>query len=201
MQGHRVLGFVALVAVVCDLVAPQQRAEGLQLRTPQPEFVTTSTLEASSPPLATVLGGPLAFAHTPLPPPCVAASACSCLCSERNDTASVHARHLLPHCRSSMECWTCAEGRSAAVASRPNAAVVIPYSFDRNRVRIMHQKQPLSAYLKDMTLALRLVLSLRRVRTVLPIFLCLSGERRSQYERLFTSLGVSRAVSLDSHAA
>jgi hypothetical protein len=65
----------------------------------------------------------------------------------------------------------------------------------------MHQKQPLSAYLKDMTLALRLVLSLRRVRTVLPIFLCLSGERRSQYERLFTSLGVSRAVSLDSHAA
>ena len=71
------------------------------------------------------------------------------------------------------------------------ASIAIVYGFNRTRVRYMLARQPISSYLKDMTLALRLVLSLRAVRTALPIQLLVSGERHAEYESLFTAQGVA----------
>lgn len=54
----------------------------------------------------------------------------------------------------------------------------------------MLKDAPFASYLKDMALALRLVLSLRHVGTRLPVQLVVSGERHSRYEELFVAQGV-----------
>jgi hypothetical protein len=70
-----------------------------------------------------------------------------------------------------------------------NAAVVMFYGYAPAHVRVNRQT-PLKQYLGDMMLLLRLVLSLRRVGTTLPMHLYLSGERHAKYERLFQQQGV-----------
>ena len=63
------------------------------------------------------------------------------------------------------------------------------YGYAPAHVRVNRQT-PLKQYLGDMMLLLRLVLSLRRVGTTLPMHLYLSGERHAKYERLFQQQGV-----------
>ena len=52
------------------------------------------------------------------------------------------------------------------------------------------QQTPLAAYLRDMILTVRLVLSLRAVGTALPVKLLAGGERHARFERVLTGLGV-----------
>ena len=72
-----------------------------------------------------------------------------------------------------------------------NAAVTLFYGYLPAHVRArQHRLTPLKQYLGDMLLLLRLVLSLRRVGTSLPMHLYLSGDRHAKYERLFEEQGV-----------
>jgi alpha-N-acetylglucosamine transferase len=72
-----------------------------------------------------------------------------------------------------------------------NAAVTLFYGYSPAHVRArQHRLTPLKQYLGDMLLLLRLVLSLRRVGTSLPMHLYLSGDRHAKYERLFEEQGV-----------
>jgi len=68
--------------------------------------------------------------------------------------------------------------------------IAIIYGFERKRVRYNIKDTTLAAYLKDMTFIMRLVLSLRRVQTRLPIRLFVSGERHQPFEARLAELGV-----------
>ena len=72
-----------------------------------------------------------------------------------------------------------AEGvaRSSAAVPTSSAAVVIVYGFDRQRVRKWYSAEPRRSQLNSMTNAFRLVLSLRRVGTTLPIHMLQFGEK------------------------
>ena len=62
--------------------------------------------------------------------------------------------------------------------------------FDPARVRPTFAADPFGSYHLNMLLGLRLVLSLRRVATTLPVTLLASGGRLSKWEELFIRLGV-----------
>ena len=123
---------------------------------------------------------------------CDPEGACSCMCTEhRNDAYSAQQRQLLPPCRSGKACGSCAKGRTHRVQEhRSSFAIAIVYAYEPRYVRDLYRQMPLGQYLRDTMLMVRLVLSLRRVKTTLPIHLYLSGERREKYERLFRALGV-----------
>eukprot|EP00966_Prymnesium_polylepis_P212812 4928748-Prymnesium_polylepis.1 len=120
---------------------------------------------------------------------CTPAVACSCMCSEHRDPYSVARRALLPRCRSGEACRGCTAVQQQH-SSYAGAAIVIVYAYKPDRVRSLYQQAPLGQYLKDMMLIVRLVLSLRRVGTTLPIHLLLAGERREKFERILRELGV-----------
>ena len=58
-----------------------------------------------------------------------------------------------------------------------SASIVLVYGFYRDRVRTWYTADPMRSYLNAMRLMFRLVLSLQRVRTTLPIHLLPSGDR------------------------
>lgn len=104
----------------------------------------------------------------------------SCLCSElRLNTSS---KVPLPACRPTVACGRAASKRPVfgAAGAAGNATIAILYGFQRERTRNSFTRAPLASYLKDMTLIMRLVLSLRAVDTALPIQLlvtrCGNGE-------------------------
>ena len=69
---------------------------------------------------------------------------------------------------------------------------VVAYSHDPKLVRYWYASDPFRSYLNSMRLICRLVLSLRAVRTALPIHLLLSGERHAGFEAaLVRRLGVA----------
>jgi hypothetical protein len=70
------------------------------------------------------------------------------------------------------------------------AAIAIFYSYHRRSVRYLYRDHPFKSYLKDITLAMRAVLSLRLVGTKLPIRLYVSGERQPRYEAAFAAQGI-----------
>ena len=135
----------------------------------------------------------------------------SCRCVEAggalHSVAHGH-RWRLPKCSAVREC----RGSESLAQPPPpkSAAIVIIYSFNRSRVRYTYhhtlgdnassileslraysgQQTPLAAYLRDMILTVRLVLSLRAVGTVLPVKLLAGGERHARFERVLTGLGV-----------
>lgn len=121
---------------------------------------------------------------------CGATAACSCLCSERRDADSVKKRLLLPRCRAGPACGNCASPQPSRARQARNAAVALFYGYVPAHVRVHNRQTPLKQYLGDMMLLLRLVLSLRRVGTSLPVHLYLSGDRHAKYERLFEEQGV-----------
>jgi len=101
----------------------------------------------------------------------------------------------LPRARATLLCDADPDVHGAMLATLGDrdarTSIAIVYGFNRTRVRYILAKTPFASYLKDMTLALRLVLSLRAVGTTLPIKMLLSGERHEQYERLFEAQGVT----------
>ncbi|EOD07381.1 hypothetical protein EMIHUDRAFT_195122 [Emiliania huxleyi CCMP1516] len=120
----------------------------------------------------------------------------SCLCSElRLNTSS---KVPLPACRPTVACGRAASKRSVfgAAGAAGNATIAILYGFQRERTRNSFTRAPLASYLKDMTLIMRLVLSLRAVDTALPIQLLVSGERHRRFEARLAARGVKiRGVS------
>ena len=75
---------------------------------------------------------------------------------------------------------------------------VVAYSHDPKLVRYWYAGDPFRSYLNSLRLISRLVLSLRAVRTLLPIHLLLSGERHAGFEAALTrQLGVN-ILSTDS---
>ena len=113
------------------------------------------------------------------------------MCSERRDPYSVKQRLNLPLCRSGTACKSDCAVRWRAFSLQPakTAAIVLLYGFDERHTRST-DNNPLREYLRDMMLMLRLVLSLRRVGTTLPIHLYMAGQRYAKYESPFRELGV-----------
>ena len=101
---------------------------------------------------------------------CHLATACSCMCSERRDPYSVKQRLNLPHCRPGAACKSDCAVRWRAISLQPakTVAIVLLYGFDARHTRST-DNNPFREYLRDMMLMLRLVLSLRRVGTTLPV--------------------------------
>jgi hypothetical protein len=79
-----------------------------------------------------------------------------------------------------------AGGRTTAVS----AAIALVLGFNRSHVRPPFQRDPLTSYRDSAQLALRCVLSLRRVGTQLPTHLLVSGERDPETEQSFAVKGV-----------
>ena len=71
-----------------------------------------------------------------------------------------------------------------------SASIVLVYGFYRDRVRTWYTADPMRSYLNAMRLMFRLVLSLRRVRTTLPIHLLPSGDRFEPFEQWLRAHGV-----------
>ena len=92
------------------------------------------------------------------------------MCSERRDPYSVKQRLNLPLCRSGAACKSDCADRWRAFSLQPakTAAIVLLYGFDERHTRST-DNNPFREYLRDMMLMLRLVLSLRRVGTTLPV--------------------------------
>lgn len=115
------------------------------------------------------------------------------MCSEVHDPYSVRQRQFLPQCHAGAACHNCdGTGRPSAARQQPaapTAAIVLFYGFDDEHLRRTNSR-PLSQYLKDMMLMLRLVLSLRRVGTALPVRLYMAGQRFAKYEVPFRRLHV-----------
>ena len=110
----------------------------------------------------------------------------SCLCSElRLNTSS---KVPLPACRPTVACGRAASKRPVfgAAGAAGNATIAILYGFQRERTRNSFTRAPLASYLKDMTLIMRLVLSLRAVDTALPIQLLVTRWLRKR-RRLHTT--------------
>ena len=96
---------------------------------------------------------------------------------------------MLPRCHAGPGCGNCASPQPSRARPARDAAVVMFYGYVPRHVRTNRQT-PLKQYLGDMMLLLRLVLSLRRVGTSLPMHLYLSGDRHAKYERPFEEQGV-----------
>ena len=125
------------------------------------------------------------------PRSCLPRSACACICSSP-EPVQIAAEVSLPACRLGLACRQCPAAR-AVITPPSSVAIVIAYGFHRETVRVYHQSKPLAQYLGDMTMILRLVLSLRRVNTRIPINVYLSGERRAAYEEVLRGAGVDIA--------
>jgi hypothetical protein len=115
----------------------------------------------------------------------------SCICSEFGSTRTDEQRSRLPSCVASAACdatqWS---GPAFREEHAHRTSIGIFFGFNRSRVRHVFSSQPFASYLKDIALAMRLVLSLRRVNTRLPIQLHISGERHERYEQKFLEQGV-----------
>lgn len=122
---------------------------------------------------------------------CSARLPSSCICFEHGHLRTQHQLAELPSCVATA---ACSEPQQDGPAFRERrdlrTAIGIFFGFNRKRVRYVLGPQPFASYLKDITLAMRLVLSLRRVGTQLPIQLHVSGERHARYEAKFVELGV-----------
>ena len=122
--------------------------------------------------------------------------ASSCKCSDLN-LRVMPAVMKLPSCIPTPQCqWSSGSSATSASAHRldatqheaPTAAgaaassdsattsIVLVYGFHRDRVRPWYKADPIRSYLNSMRLMFRLVLSLRRVGTTLPIHLMPMGE-------------------------
>jgi hypothetical protein len=84
---------------------------------------------------------------------------------------------------------------SASAEGGGSSSIVLVLGFNRTLVRHIYIRDPLRSYENHVRLLTRLVLSLRRVRTRLPIHVLVSGERHAEGERILTGLGVIAAGS------
>lgn len=82
----------------------------------------------------------------------------------------------------------------ATLATSMRASIVLVMGFEFSNVRQMFAADPWGSYYSSMLAAIRLVLSLRRVQTTLPITLLVSGERKPEWESLLLKLGVNIIV-------
>lgn len=123
-----------------------------------------------------------------------------CVCSY--NTTERHER--LPRCIPSASCakyaepmgvldsWgTLASDALLDDAIKQSSTFLIVYNFQREHVRYWYRADPFRSYLNSMRLISRLIISLRRVGTQLPIHLLMSGERHAGFEQqLVERLGV-----------
>ena len=139
-----------------------------------------------------------------LPDPC-SRQASDCVCSGTSKHAYNHpstAQFLSQQCMPGSACFAHAPlGRQAGLARRSShgdhlkASIVLVMDFDPRNVRPAFLRNPWGSYYLNMLTALRLILSLKRVGTRLPITLIVSGERKPEWEALF----VDRALPDPNH--
>ena len=136
--------------------------------------------------------------------------AADCICSQESATA--YNRSWLPpdlfeHCVPGPECFrdtseassyssphhaTRARTRAAnAQAAAVRASIVLVMGHDPSNVRPQFMSDHWGSYYANCLTAIRLILSLRRVKTQLPIALLASGYRDPRWETLITRLGVT----------
>lgn len=70
-------------------------------------------------------------------------------------------------------------------------AIVTVLGFNSSHVRPSFTRRPFASYIDSVRLVMRLVISLRRVHTELPIVLLASGERHAAYEAAIAAQGVT----------
>ena len=83
----------------------------------------------------------------------------------------------------------------ATLAKSLRASIVLVMGFEFSNVRQMFAADPWGSYYSSMLAAIRLVLSLRRVQTTLPITLLVSGQRKPEWESVLVKLGVNIIVA------
>ena len=123
----------------------------------------------------------------------------ACRCSSPNATAAGYAgTSFLPRCTPSARCGSAQPHTTFEPLPRHRAAIVIAYTFNRTRVRWGFAGKPFASYLKDVSLLARLLFTLQRVNTTLPVGVYLGGERFPQYESRLAALGASlRELPID----
>ena len=111
-----------------------------------------------------------------MPPRCALQHPFSCLASSRG-CSRVHGPSVVP----SAGCdW---KGAGDPFVPHLNgAAIVLVLGFNRSYIRPSFSRNPYKSYADSALLALRCILSLRRVGTRLPIELLVSGERDRRWE-------------------
>eukprot|EP00967_Tisochrysis_lutea_P094819 scaffold137958_cov34-Tisochrysis_lutea.AAC.2 len=72
-----------------------------------------------------------------------------------------------------------------------DVAFVVALDFNQTRVRYWYRDDPFESYAASMRLIMRLVLSLRRVKSTLPVVLLASGQRHEGYETRLKEYNVS----------
>ena len=115
---------------------------------------------------------PPQFAHT-------------CHCPNTTETE----RMTLPRCVKTHLCGK-QHRKNHSHDNDARAAYVIVLDYNETRVRYYYRFDPFESYATSMRLIMRLVLSLRDVRTSLPIHLLASGTRYKAYEQRLREYGV-----------
>ena len=135
--------------------------------------------------------------HTPGAPCDPRLNASTCTCSADISALQMQPQTApLPPCTPSTACNRPLNSREPTTNHASDhvggsVAIVVALGFNSSLVRFYHSGKPIEAYLSQARLALRLVLSLRRAATALPIALLVSGERWPPVETLFSSHGVA----------
>ncbi len=116
----------------------------------------------------------------------------TCHCSERLRPWHLPADEPpLPHCVPTAACGSGFDGSMAGSVAPPHtsASIVLVLDLNASRVRFYYKNRPAHAYVASTRLAARLLLSLRAVRTKLPIRLLVSGFRDAAIEARLAALG------------
>ena len=135
------------------------------------------------------------------PPHCRELAPTTCECSGaldwHNATATERWRQSihLPSCEPTAACYeisSMGQGAPENAIDTEEVSIVITYHHNSSSWFVKHwyMADPFRSYLNSMRLLFRLVLSLRRVGTRLPVHLLLSGERHPPLERWLVQHGV-----------
>jgi hypothetical protein len=122
--------------------------------------------------------------------PALAADTCECSARGFRPTP----RGIFPKCRPSAVCGGTQRAfisdNAAAAGEGNSATVLIVFDHTPGLVKTWYRINPWKSYVNSMRMIIRLVLSLRRVGTTLPITLWATGERHATFEARLVQLGV-----------